>query len=263
MAAWARETAQRLNQRGPQRANVCGSTTTFAKIGAVKVLTKKHPTDGVWLPGYVANDVRQLPHDCLLVVDPDGIYEGLGISLDETYAARRRDRQQNAHSLDEHNTCESKNSDPSVHWESIENGPTMDPYIDQPELMDDPDEESDELPLIFLSETQVRNFLTRHPDGGFSKTETALENVLYDPKCIFEGLTKSHRDELRKELLLRRSVFSEVKGFSKVNNAKPYVIPLKKEHKIIRLPCPKFPETSAKAQYLCLWAKRKLEEGTW
>ena len=84
---------------------------TFARVGAVRVLTEKHPTDGVWLPGYVTSDVKQLPHECLLVVDPDGIYEGLGISLDETYAARRRERKKNARSLGEPNTCESKNSD--------------------------------------------------------------------------------------------------------------------------------------------------------
>jgi hypothetical protein len=237
----------------------------FARIGAVRVLTKKHPTDGVWLPGYVTSDVRQLPHDCLLVVDPDGIYEGLGISLDETYAARRRERQRNARSLDELGTCESSDSDPSVHWESveIEKGPTMDPYEDMPGLIDLPDEDSDELPLIFLSEAQVRDFLTRHPDGGFSKEETALEDALNDPKCIFQGLTEDQKEVFRKELLLRRSVFSEVKGFSKVNNAKPYVIPLKEDHKIVRLPRPKFPETSAKTQYLRLWANKKLEEGTW
>ena len=263
MAAWASETAQRLNLRGPQRANVCGSTTTFARVGAVRVLTEKHPTDGVWLPGYVTSDVRQLPHECLLVVDPDGIYEGLGISLDETYAARRRERKKNARSLGEPNTCESKNSDPSVHWESVEigKGPTMDPYQDIPELVDA--HEADELPLIFLSEAQVRDFLTRHPDGGFSKEETALEDALNLTKCVFQGLSEGQKDEFRKELLLRRSVFSEVKGFSKVNNAKPYVIPLKEEHKIVRLPRPKFPETSAKTQYLRLWANHKLKEGTW
>ena len=93
MADWARETVQSLDQHGPVRANVCGSTTAFNRIGVVKVLTKKKPKRGVWLPGFVTDDAKQLPRDCMLVVNPEGIYDVLGISLDKTYADRKRERQ--------------------------------------------------------------------------------------------------------------------------------------------------------------------------